>query len=63
MQYEIYTDEILKVHCSYFVEAESKDEARAIFEEQRKNGNYDEEPLAIVVTSDTLDLQSVLDNY
>lgn len=28
-----------------------------------KNGNYDEEPLAIVVTSDTLDLQSVLDNY
>lgn len=28
-----------------------------------KNGNYDEEPLAIVVTSDTLDLQLVLDNY
>ncbi|MBQ8468539.1 MAG: hypothetical protein IJ542_02155 [Clostridia bacterium] len=28
-----------------------------------KNGNYNEEPLAVVVTSDTLDLQSVLDNY
>ena len=28
-----------------------------------KNGNYNEEPLAVVVTSDTLDLQTVLDNY
>ncbi len=28
-----------------------------------KNGNYDEEPMAVVVTSDTIDLQSVLDNY
>lgn len=28
-----------------------------------KNGNYDEEPIAVVVTSDMLDLQTVLDNY
>ena len=28
-----------------------------------KNGNYDEEPLAVVVTSDMIDLQTVLDNY
>lgn len=28
-----------------------------------KNGNYNEEPIAVVVTSDTLDLQNVLDNY
>lgn len=28
-----------------------------------KNGNYDEEPLDVVVTSDMLDLQTVLDNY
>lgn len=28
-----------------------------------KNGNYDEEPLAVVVTSDLIDLQVVLDNY
>lgn len=28
-----------------------------------KEGNYSEPPLAVVVTSDTIDLQSVLDNY
>ena len=28
-----------------------------------KNGNYNEEPIAVVVTSDTLDLQNILDNY
>lgn len=28
-----------------------------------KNGNYNEEPIAVVVTSDTIDLQTVLDNY
>ena len=28
-----------------------------------KNGNYNEEPVAVVVTSDTIDLQTYLDNY
>lgn len=28
-----------------------------------KEGNYNEPPLAVVVTSDTIDLQAVLDNY
>ena len=28
-----------------------------------KNGNYNEEPLGIVVTSDTIDMQTILDNY
>lgn len=28
-----------------------------------KSGNYDEKPLGIVVTSDTIDMQTILDNY
>lgn len=28
-----------------------------------KNGNYDEQPLGVVVTSDTIDMQTILDNY
>ena len=28
-----------------------------------KNGNYDESPLGIVVTSDSIDMQTILDNY
>ena len=28
-----------------------------------KNGNYNEPPLGVVVTSDTIDMQSILDNY
>lgn len=28
-----------------------------------KNGNYSEKPLGVVVTSDTIDMQSILDNY
>jgi len=28
-----------------------------------KNGNYNESPLGVVVTSDTIDMQSILDNY
>ena len=28
-----------------------------------KNGNYSEEPIAVIVTSDLIDLQIVLDNY
>lgn len=28
-----------------------------------KNGNYNEKPLGIVTTADTLDMQSILDNY
>lgn len=28
-----------------------------------KNGNYSEEPLQVVVTSDLIDLQTILDNY
>jgi predicted transcriptional regulator len=28
-----------------------------------KNGNYNEEPMGVVVTSDTIDLQNTLDNY
>ena len=54
MQYEIYTDEILKVHCSYFVEAESKEEAREKFEEQRKNGNYDDTPQGDIYDSELI---------
>ena len=28
-----------------------------------KNGNYNESPLGVVVTSDTIDMQTILDNY
>lgn len=28
-----------------------------------KNGNYNEQPLGVVVTSDTIDMQAILDNY
>lgn len=28
-----------------------------------KSGNYDEKPIGIVVTSDTIDMQTILDNY
>lgn len=28
-----------------------------------KNGNYNEQPLGIVVTADTIDMQTILDNY
>ena len=28
-----------------------------------KNGNYNEPPLGVVVTSDTIDMQTILDNY
>lgn len=28
-----------------------------------QNGNYDEPPLGVVVTSDTIDMQTILDNY
>jgi len=28
-----------------------------------KNGNYNEKPLGVVVTSDTIDMQAILDNY
>ena len=28
-----------------------------------KNGNYNEAPLGVVVTSDTIDMQTILDNY
>lgn len=28
-----------------------------------KNGNYDEQPIGVVVTSDTIDMQTILDNY
>jgi len=28
-----------------------------------KNGNYNETPLGVVVTSDTIDMQTILDNY
>lgn len=28
-----------------------------------KNGNYDEQPLGVVVASDTIEMQSIIDNY
>ena len=28
-----------------------------------KSGNYNEQPLGIVVTADTIDMQTILDNY
>lgn len=28
-----------------------------------KNGNYNEQPLGVVVTSDTIDMQTIIDNY
>ena len=45
MQYEIYTDEILKAHSSYYIEAESEEEAREKFEEFLKNGYFSDVPL------------------
>ena len=50
MQYEIYTDEILKVHSSYYIEAESEDEARKKFE----NGEYDDSLLGDIYESELL---------
>ena len=54
MQYEIYTDEILKVHSSYYVEAESKEEAREKFEKLLKTGNFSDTPLGDIYDSELL---------
>ena len=54
MQYEIYTDEIIKVHTSYYIEAESKEEARKKFEEERNSGNFECLPAGDVYDSELL---------
>ena len=41
MIYEIYTDEIAKIHNSYYIEANSKDEARKKFEKGQYNADPD----------------------
>ena len=50
MQYEIYTDEILKAHSSYYIEAESEEEAREKFE----NGTYDDTPLGDIYDAEII---------
>ena len=50
MIYEIYTDEILKVHSSYYIEAESENEAREKFE----NGEYNDCPLGDIYESEII---------
>lgn len=50
MIYEIYTDEILKVHNSYYIEAESKDDAREKFE----NGEYNDSPSGDIYESEII---------
>ena len=54
MQYEIYTDEILKVHSSYYVEAESKEGARKKFEHLLETGNFSDTPLGDIYESELL---------
>ena len=54
MQYEIYTDEILKVHSSYYVEAKSEEEAREKFEYLRKTGSFLDTPLGDIYDSELL---------
>ena len=54
MQYEIYTDEILKVHSSYYIEAESEEEAREKFEELLETGNFSDTPLGDIYESELL---------
>ena len=50
MTYEIYTDEIVKVHNSYYVDAESEEEAIKKFE----NGQYNDCPLGDVYDSEII---------
>lgn len=50
MIYEIYTDEILKVHSSYYIEANSEDEARQKFE----NGEYSDCPQGDIYESEII---------
>lgn len=54
MQYEIYTDEILKVHNSYYVEAESEEEAREKFELILETGCSDDCPLGDIYESEII---------
>ena len=54
MQYEIYTDEIIKAHSSYYVEAESEEEAREKFEEFLKTGYFSDVPLGDVYESEII---------
>lgn len=54
MQYEIYTEEILKVHNSYYIEAESEEEAREKFEECLKNNYFSDVPLGDIYDSELL---------
>ncbi len=50
MTYEIYTDEILKVHSSYYIEADSEEEARRKFE----NKEYNELPSGDIYDSEII---------
>lgn len=54
MLYEIYTEEILKVHSSYFIEANSEDEAREKFEYVLDNGCSEDLPLGDIYDSELI---------
>ena len=54
-KYEIYTTEILKGHTSYYVEADSKEEALKKF----KNGEYcnEDPPAGDIYDSELIDIE------
>ena len=54
MIYEIYTDEILKIHSSYYIEADSEDEARQKFERSLDNGYFSDTPMGDVYDSEII---------
>lgn len=54
MNYEIYTDEILKVHSSYYIEADSEEEAREKFEEAIHSEIFDDTPLGDIYDSEII---------
>ena len=51
--YEIYTTEILRVHNSYYIDANSKEEALEKF----KLGEYDNEPSGDIYDNEIIDIE------
>jgi hypothetical protein len=54
MWYEIYTDEILKIHCSYYIEADSEDDAKQKFEQSLDNDYFSDTPMGDIYDSEII---------
>jgi hypothetical protein len=52
-RYEIYTTEILKGHTSYYITAESREEALEKFQA----GEYDDNPAGDIYDSELIDIE------